>query len=77
MYDRPTWDLTAVLYAVEGDKWFTVSEPGSIVIKDKGESIFTPSENGRVRYLMVDEEQGKAINLHFQEIITQAPQSRK
>lgn len=76
-YDRPTWDLTSVLYAVEGDSWFTMSEPGNIVIRDNGASIFTPCEDGRVVYMMVDDAQCKAINEHFQEIITQAPQSRK
>ena len=35
-YDRETWDPTAVLYAVEGDKWFTVSEPGRITVSDVG-----------------------------------------
>ena len=76
-YDRPTWDLTSVLYAVEGDSWFTISEPGNIVIKDNGASIFTPCEDGRVTYMMVDEAQCKAINERFQELITSVPASRK
>lgn len=76
-YDRPTWDLTSVLYAVEGDSWFTMSEPGNIVIKDNGASIFTPCEDGRVTYMMVDEAQCKAINGRFQEVITSVPASRK
>lgn len=75
-YDRPTWDLTSVLYAVEGDSWFTMSEPGNIVIKDNGASIFTPCEDGRVTYMMVDEAQCKAINERFQEVITSIPASR-
>lgn len=76
-YDRPTWDLTSVLYAVEGDSWFTMSEPGNVVIKDNGASIFTPCEDGRVTYMMVDEAQCKAINERFQEVITSIPASRK
>lgn len=76
-YDRPTWDLTSVLYAVEGDSWFTMSEPGNVVIKDNGASIFTPCEDGRVIYMMVDEAQCKAINERFQELITSIPASRK
>ena len=76
-YDRPTWDLTSVLYAVEGDSWFTMSEPGNIVIKDNGASIFTPCEDGRIIYMMVDEAQCKAINERFQEVITSVPASRK
>ena len=75
-YDRPTWDLTSVLYAVEGEKWFTVSEPGSIRITDEGYSIFTPSAEGNVRYLKATPEQGDAINKRFQEIITLKPANR-
>lgn len=75
-YDRPTWDLTSVLYAVEGDKWFNVSEPGSIRITDEGCSLFTPSANGNVRYLTATPEQGAAINQRFQEIITQKPANK-
>lgn len=76
-YDRPTWDLTSVLYAVEGDSWFTMSEPGNIVIKDNGASIFTPCDDGRVTYMMVDEAQCKAINERFQELIASVPAARK
>lgn len=76
-YDRPTWDLTSVLYAVEGDQWFTVSEPGNIRITDEGYSIFTPSADGKHRYLKATPEQGDAINKRFQEIITQKPSNKK
>lgn len=76
-YDRPTWDLTSVLYAVEGGKWFAVSEPGTITITEEGYSIFTPSVEGNVRYLKATPEQGDAISKRFQEIITLKPANRK
>jgi inosine-uridine nucleoside N-ribohydrolase len=72
-YDRPTWDLTSVLYAVEGDSWFTVSEPGRIHIDEVGSSIFTPCGDGNMRYLMVDEAQSAAILQRFKDIITCPP----
>ena len=75
-YDRPTWDLTSVLYAVEGDKWFTVSEPGTITITEEGYSIFTPSADGTFRYLKATPEQADAINKRFQEIITLKPANK-
>ena len=75
-YDRPTWDLTSVLYAVEGDKWFTVSEPGTITITEEGYSIFTPSADGRFRYLKATPEQADGINKRFQEIITLKPANK-
>ena len=76
-YDRETWDPTAVLYAVEGDKWFTVSEPGLIEVTEEGGTIFTPSPNGTRRYLTVDDTQANAIRTHFIEIITTPPANKK
>lgn len=72
-YDRPTWDLTAVLYAVEGGDWFTMSEPGTIEVEDNGATGFTPSAEGPHRYFTVTEEQAEAIKAHFVEIITTKP----
>lgn len=76
-YDRETWDPTAVLYAVEGDKWFNVSEPGLIKVTDEGGTIFTPSNDGTRRYLTIDNAQADAIRKHFIEIITTPPANRK
>ena len=75
-YNRPTWDLTSVLYAVEGDKWFTVSEPGTITITEKGYSAFTPSADGTFRYLKVTPEQADGIKKRFLEIITRKPANK-
>ncbi len=76
-YDRETWDPTAVLYAVEGDKWFTVSEPGRITVSDVGSTFFTPDEKGDRRFLSVDEAQAAAVKAHFIERITTPPAYRK
>lgn len=76
-YDRPTWDPTAVLYAVEGESWFKVSEPGFITVTDEGSTYFTPDENGTRRYLMVDDAQAKAILDHFVSVVISVPQKRK
>lgn len=75
LYDRPTWDLTAVLYAVEGDSWFTMSEPGRIEITPEGSSVFTPCPDGNVRYMKADEAQCAAILARFKEIITSQPKN--
>lgn len=72
-YDRPTWDPTAVLFAVEGEKWFTVSEPGFIKVTDEGSTVFTPDEKGTRRYLTVSPEQAEAIRAHFVEEVTSKP----
>lgn len=76
-YDRPTWDLTALLYAVEGADWFTLSPAGNITVTDDGHTIFTADENGNRRYLSVDSTQSEAILNHFVEMITADPEGYK
>jgi len=57
-YDRPTWDLTSVLYAIEPDSgFFTLSQKGTIQIDSVGRSIFIPSCNGKHRYLIIEDNQ--------------------
>jgi len=57
-YDRETWDLTSVLYAVYPDRgYFGLSEPGTIHIDNHRTTRFTPSPAGRHRYLTVTAEQ--------------------
>jgi inosine-uridine nucleoside N-ribohydrolase len=75
-YDRPTWDLTSVLYAVEGDSFFTMHGPFTMEVTEKGGTIFNPDEKGNRYFMMVDEAQAAAINKHFQELITVEPAKR-
>lgn len=57
-YDRPTWDLTAVLYAVRPDgKYFALSASGTITVLPDGSSHFEPSATGNHRYLILTDEQ--------------------
>ena len=76
-YDRPTWDLTAVLYAVEGESWFKVSPAGEIKVTEAGSTLFTEYENGTRRYLSVDAAQADSIKTHFIGMITSIPEKRK
>lgn len=74
-YDRPTWDLTSVLYAVEGPEgYFTLSRPGTIAVNDKGGTTFTPDPDGNRRYLMADSTQKANIVKRFVQLIPPAPQ---
>ena len=72
-YDRPTWDLTSVLYAVEGGGWFTVSPKGKIIVDDRGYTTFEPCEEGNLFYLSVTKEQADSILTRFLEIIPTPP----
>lgn len=76
-YDRPMWDPTALMYAVEGEKWFTMSPNGQISITDEGSTLFTATHDGDRKYMMVDTLQAKAIIEHFVELIPFNPKSTR
>jgi inosine-uridine nucleoside N-ribohydrolase len=51
-YDRPSWDLTTVLYDLRPDRaYFDVSPPGDVVVSPDGSTSFQPSAQGK-RYFM-------------------------
>lgn len=57
-YDRPTWDLTAALYAVRPDAgYFSLSGNGTVRVDEKGHTHFTPSPDGKQRYLILEASQ--------------------
>jgi len=53
-YDRPTWDLTAVLEAVRPEHgYFGLSEAGGVMVEANGATRFVPGKGDR-RYLRLD-----------------------
>src|SRR5581483_619495 len=57
-HEHPTWDLTAVLYAVRPNrKYFSLSNPGHITVMDDGSSRFEETAGGRDRYLILQDAQ--------------------
>ncbi len=56
-YDRETWDLTAVLEAVEPGKWFNYSSKGTIKLDEYGNAVLEPSKDGLQNYLVMAPEQ--------------------
>jgi inosine-uridine nucleoside N-ribohydrolase len=51
-YDRPSWDLTTVLYDLRPDRaYFDVSPPGNVVVSPDGSTSFQTSAQGK-RYFM-------------------------
>lgn len=76
-YDRPTWDLTATLYAVRPDAgYFGLSAPGTVTVDDGGITHFAESPKGRQRYLTVTPEQRRKILAAMIELAS-APPDRK
>ncbi len=73
-YDAPTWDLTAVLYAVRPEAgYFRLSGPGTISVLGDGRTRFAPSPEGDHRYLILDPSQKAAIIQAYRERVSARP----
>jgi len=63
-HDRPTWDPTALLYAVCQDRgYFTLSPAGTVKVEDNGATWFRPARDGkgRDRFLTMSAEQAARV----------------
>lgn len=59
-YDRPTWDLTSVIYAIEPEaSCLDISPAGDIVIAEDGKAVFVPNPDGKHRFLKIAPENVK------------------
>ncbi len=77
-YNRPTWDLTAVLCVAEGNKeYFSESAYGIISIDSLGGSTFTASDEGFHRYLIADSSQRLKMQARFANLIRQRPHKNR
>ena len=73
-YDRPTWDLTSVLYAVRSQRCpFGLSPPGRVIVEDDGVTRFQVEEGGPHRYLTVSREQARGIRDAFADMCHEPP----
>lgn len=73
-YDRPTWDLTSVLYAVRPDDgYFGLSVPGTIRVDDRGLTDLVPHRDGRHRFLTVSDEQRARVREAMLLLASQPP----
>ncbi|WP_395843186.1 nucleoside hydrolase [Archangium violaceum] len=73
-YDQPTWDLTAVLYAVRPDAGdFGQSEPGRIEVDPEGRTTHRAQPGGHHRFLTVSEEQALRVRQTFVELVSRPP----
>lgn len=77
-YDRPTWDLTSVLFALEPNSgFFGLSERGNVSVDEKGSTTFTPDAKGNCRYLTVTPEQQERIKNYFIKLVCKQPKRFK
>jgi inosine-uridine nucleoside N-ribohydrolase len=73
-YDRATWDLTSVLYAVRPKRdYFGLSQPGTITVDDEAITHFAASAEGRHRYLTVTPQQIAQVREALVQLSSQPP----
>lgn len=73
-HDRPTWDLTSVLYAVRPEEgYFGLSEPGLVSVDDDGFTRFQPAAQGRDRYLTMNGQQTIRVIETQRALVSQPP----
>jgi inosine-uridine nucleoside N-ribohydrolase len=76
-HERPTWDLTSVLWAVRpGRGYFGLSEPGTVSVAEEGETVFTPGAGGKHRYLTLDAAQIAQTKEALVQLCSQPPGAR-
>jgi inosine-uridine nucleoside N-ribohydrolase len=77
-HDRPTWDLTSVLYAVRPDgNYFGLSELGTVTVDDDGFTRFVPNATGRDRYLTMTDQQASRVIEVQRTLVSQPPTTRQ
>lgn len=73
-HDRPSWDLTSVLYAVRpNDGYFDLSPRGRVSVADDGFTSFQSEQKGRDRYLLMDSLQAARVTEALRYLVSQPP----
>ena len=73
-HERPTWDLTSVLWAVRQSRgYFGVSEAGSVTVLDDGETTFSANPKGTHFYLTTDDTKKEAVRELFTALVSEPP----
>ncbi|QDT91906.1 nucleoside hydrolase [Gimesia algae] len=73
-YDRPTYDLTSVLYAVRpGRGYFGLSKPGQFKINELEKLEFTQDTDGNQQFLTVTPEQIVRVQEVLENLSSQPP----
>ncbi|MCA9037965.1 MAG: nucleoside hydrolase [Planctomycetaceae bacterium] len=79
-HDRPTWDLTSVLYAVYPDRgYFDLSGPGEVLIHDDATSQFVPAKPEKKknsRYLIMNPVQAARVTEALVQLVSAPPLGR-
>ena len=75
MRDWATFDVTSVMQAVRPDRYFTMSQPGKVVVAEDGTTRFVPQPGGRHQYFLLPDEAANArASEAIIELCSQPPQ---
>lgn len=75
-HDRPTWDPTAVLYAILPDRgYFDLSPPGTVTVENDSATLFRPGKGGKGnhRFLIMSPEQAARVREAIVQLSTEPP----
>jgi hypothetical protein len=73
-HNRPTWDLTSVLFAVVGDRgYFDLSPRGLVVVESDGFTRFEERPNGQHSYLILRPDQKPRVLEALVQLSSQPP----
>ncbi|HEX5473005.1 MAG TPA: nucleoside hydrolase [Lacipirellulaceae bacterium] len=73
-HNRPSWDLTSVLYAVRpNDGYFDLSPAGRVSVTRDGTTSFATESNGRHRYLILGADKAIRVREALRELASEPP----
>ena len=73
-HDRPTWDLTAALYAIHPDRgYFDLSPKGHVHVDDEGRTDFREKGDGNDRYLLMNSVQTEKVREALVQLCSEPP----
>jgi len=79
-HDRPTWDPTAVLYAVLPERgYFDLSPPGNVTVENDSATLFRPGKGGKGkhRFLVMSPEQTARVREAIVQLSAEPPAGKK
>ncbi|MFZ0592421.1 MAG: nucleoside hydrolase [Bryobacteraceae bacterium] len=72
--DRPSWDPTAVLYAIRPNRgYFDLSAPGTVTLGPKNTTVFTEAPGGKCRYLILPPGGAAKVQATLEALVSQPP----
>ena len=75
-HDRPTWDPTALLYAVYPERgYFDLSPAGTVTVEDNGATWYRPSKDGKGlhRYLVMRDAEAARVREAIVQLCAEPP----